>query len=57
MSWDRGAIAGPLRDAGKGVFNGLVCYIAHAALCQMLKTPGSMGQPTVTDFSIVSREK
>lgn len=57
VSWDRGAIAGPLREAGKGVFNGLVRYITRAALCQMLKTPESKGQPTVTDFSIVSREQ
>lgn len=49
-----GAIAGPLRDAGKGIFNGFVCYITCAVVCQMLKTPGSKG---FLDFSIVSREQ
>lgn len=44
MSWDRGAIAGPLRDAGKGVFNGFVRYITCAAVCQTLKTPESKGR-------------
>lgn len=57
MSWDRGAIAPPLRDAGKGVFNGFVRYITCAAVCQMLKTLESKGQATVIDFSIVSREQ
>lgn len=57
VSWDRDAVGGPLRDAGKGVFNGLVCYITCAAACQMLKTLESKGQVTVIDFSIVSREQ
>lgn len=57
MGWDRGAIAAPLRDAGKGVLNGFVQYITRAAACQMLKTPESKGQAAVIDFSIVSREQ
>lgn len=54
VSWDRGAIAGPLRDAAKGVFNGFVWYITCATVCQMLKTQEWKEQATVMDFPLLA---
>lgn len=54
MGWDRGAIAGPLRDAVKGVFNGFVRYITCATVCQMLKTQESEEKATVMDFPLLA---
>ena len=54
MSWDRGAIAGPLRDAVKGVFNRFIRYITRATVCQMLKTQESKEQATVMDFPLLA---